>query len=81
MNHCRDTSINRMQYRLSLVHGGHVSRIDYHLPPHPYPLPLDGAKGPYSGLPDLSINLPFVEWARQRILLEKVITRGSHESR
>ena len=79
MSHFRDISIARVQYPLSLEHWGHISRIDYHLPPHPYPLPMDGARGPYSGLPDLSINFPFVEGAMQSVLRDKIIARISHE--
>jgi len=79
MNHFRDISIARLQYPLSLEHWGHISRIDYHLPPHPYPLPMDGARGPYSGLPDLSTSSPLVEEARQNILREKIIARIRHE--
>ncbi len=79
MSHFRDISIARLQYPLSLEHWGQVSRIDYHLPPHPYPLPMDGARGPYSGLPDLSTSSPLIEEARQNILREKIIARIRHE--
>jgi hypothetical protein len=41
---------------------------------------MDGARGPYSGLPDLSTSSPLIEEARQNILREKIIARMSHEA-
>jgi hypothetical protein len=40
---------------------------------------MDGARGPYSGLPDLSTNSPLIEEARQNILREKILARIRHE--